>query len=90
LNTDFRISAALWNPNRTLAFTLNLNTASEVDLMTIREVDLSTARKIVAARRARGFFRSLDDLTSIVSPELHQTFVSMRDQMRSSRPPRAP
>jgi hypothetical protein len=45
LNSDFKVAPVLWNPNRTLALTLNLNAASEVDLMTIPGVDLSTARE---------------------------------------------
>ena len=90
LNTDFKIASALWDPNRTLEFTLNLNTASEVDLMTIPGVDLGTARKTIAIRRAGGFFRSFDDLASVVSPELHQTFVLMHNQMGSSGPERPP
>lgn len=44
---------------------INLNTADAPEIMTIPGIDLEMARKIVAARDARGFFRSLDDLTAV-------------------------
>lgn len=84
LNADFKIAPAIWSPDRTLPFTLNLNAATEVDLMTIPGVDLATARQIVAARRARGFFRTLDDLNSVLSPQLIQKFHSMWGQMNAT------
>jgi hypothetical protein len=52
--------------------------------MTIRGVDLRMARQVVALRRARGYFRSLDDLTGVVTPDVQRTLVSMREQMDSA------
>lgn len=86
LNADFKIAPEVWSPDRTLPFTLNLNTATEVDLMTIPGVDLATARKVVAARRARGFFRSLDDLDAIVPPQLSGRFRTLQEQMKTTSP----
>lgn len=86
MNADFQIPSPLWNPNRTITLTLNLNTATEVDLMTVRNVDFNTARKIVDVRRSRGFFRSVQDLAKVVSPALYQTFLSMSGQMSSALP----
>jgi hypothetical protein len=88
LNPDFNIASAIWNSERTLALTLNLNTASEVDLMTIPGVDLIMARKIVVARRSHGFFRTLDEIGGIVSPELMQRFRKMADELKTA--PAAP
>ena len=86
LNADFKIAPALWSSDRTLPFTLNLNTATEVDLMTIPGVDLATARKIVAARSDRGFFRSLDDFNAIFPSQLVQKFHAMGEQMKTVSP----
>jgi len=86
VNTDFKIPPAIWTSERTLPFTLNLNAATEVDLMTIPDVDLATARKIVSARRARGFFRSLDDLNVILTPPLAQKFHAMSEQIKTTPP----
>jgi hypothetical protein len=86
LNPDFKIAPAIWDSERTLAFTLNLNAATEVDLMTIPGVDLATARRIVDARSARGFFRSIDDLNSIVPPQLVAKFRSMAELMKTTSP----
>ncbi len=61
-NTGFRIAPAVWDTNRTLPLTINLNTASVAELMTLPGVDLPMARRIVAARDERGFFRSIDEL----------------------------
>lgn len=84
VNADFKIAPAIWIPERTLPFTLNLNAATEVDLMTIPGVDLATARKILSARRALGFFRSLDDLNGVLTPPLVQKFRSMWEQMKTT------
>jgi len=84
VNTDFQIAPAIWTSERTLSLTLNLNAATEVDLMTIPGVDLATARKIVSTRRARGFFRSLDDLNPILTPPLAQKFRAMSEQMKTT------
>jgi hypothetical protein len=86
LNPDFKIAAAIWDSERTLAFTLNLNAATEVDLMTIPGVDLATARRIVDARSTRGFFRSLDDLNSIFPPPLIAKLHSMEELMKTTSP----
>jgi len=84
VNADFKIAPAIWTSERTLALTLNLNAATEVDLMTIPGVDLATARKILSARRARGFLRSLDDLNAILTPPLAQKFRAMAEQMKTT------
>jgi Helix-hairpin-helix motif len=87
LNGDFRIASPLWSPTRTLALTLNLNTATETELMTIPTVDLATARKIVALRRATGSFHALDDLADIISRDVWQALVSMHAGMDSATGP---
>jgi len=83
-NAYFQIAPAIWTSERTLPLTLNLNAATEVDLMTIPGVDLATARKIVSTRRARGFFRSLDDINAVLTPPLAQKFRAMSEQMKTA------
>ena len=61
-NTGFKIAPAVWDTKRTEPLTINLNTASVAELMTVPGVDLPMARRIIAARDARGFFRSIDEL----------------------------
>jgi hypothetical protein len=61
-NTAFKIAPAVWGTNRSEPLTINLNTASVAEWMTVPGVDLRMARKIIAARDARGVFRSLDEL----------------------------
>ena len=84
VNADFKIAPAVWSSDRTIPYTLNLNTATETDLMTIPGVDLVAARKIISARHARGFFRSLDDLNAVLAPPLVQKFRAMWEQMKST------
>jgi hypothetical protein len=84
VNADFKIASAIWISDRTLPFTLNLNTATEIDLMTIPGVDLAAARKIVSARRARGFFPTLDDLNAVLAPPLVQKFRAMSERMKTT------
>jgi helix-hairpin-helix protein len=84
VNADFKIAPAVWSSDRTLPYTLNLNTATETDLMTIPGVDLVAARKIISARHARGFFRSLDDLNAVLAPPLVQKFRAMWEQMKTT------
>jgi DNA uptake protein ComE-like DNA-binding protein len=52
--------------------------------MTIPGVDLAAARKIVSARRARSFFRTLDDLNAVLAPSLVQKFRAMSEQMKTT------
>jgi hypothetical protein len=82
-NSSFRIAPAVWERERTEPLTLNLNTATEAELMTLPGVDLGTARRIVAERRARGFFRSLDELcaVAVLSPELSKSLAEMSAEM---------
>ena len=82
-NSNFKIAPAVWERERTEPLTVNLNTAPEVELMTLPGVDLATARRIVAERRTRGFYRSLDELRSAagLSPALYESLVGMRAQM---------
>ena len=51
--------------------------------MTLPGVDLAVARRIVAERRSRGFFRSLDELRTAagLSPALYESLVGMSAQM---------
>lgn len=86
LNDDFKIAPAVWERERTLPLSLNLNTASETELMTLPGVDSVLAARIVADRHARGYFRSLDEVGSIegVSPALLQTLNEMADKMRKA------
>jgi hypothetical protein len=84
VNADFKIAPAIWISDRTLPFTLNLNTAIEIDLMTIPGVDLAAAHKIVSARRARGFFPTLDDLNAVLAPPLVQKFRAMSERMKTT------
>jgi hypothetical protein len=87
LNSSFKIAPAIWERDRTLPLTLNLNTATEAELMTLPGVDLATARRIVAERRARGFFKSLDEMcvAAALSPRLSQSLAEMSAQMRSQK-----
>jgi hypothetical protein len=83
LNSSFKIAPAVWERERTEPLTLNLNTATEAELMTLPGVDLATARRIVAERRARGFYRNLDELRTAagLSPALYESLVGMSAQM---------
>ena len=83
LNSRFQIAPAVWEHDRTLPLTLNLNTAAEAELMTLPGVNLELARRIVAERRARGYFHSLDELSAAagLSPEIVKSLAEMRAQM---------
>jgi len=87
LNSSFKIAPAIWERHRTLPLTINLNSASEAELMTLPGVDLATARRMVAERRARGFFRSLDELGAAagLSPGLLKSLVEMNEQMQREK-----
>jgi len=87
VNSGFKIAPAVWERDRTLPLTLNLNTASEAELMTLPGVDLATARRMVAERRARGFFKSLDELrvAAGLSPGLFKSLVEMSAQMQKEK-----
>ncbi|MGD0308134.1 MAG: helix-hairpin-helix domain-containing protein [Acidobacteriota bacterium] len=61
-NTAFKIAPTVWGTKRSEPLTMNLNTASVAEWMSVPGVDLRMARKIIAARDARGVFRSLDQL----------------------------
>jgi len=67
-NTEFKIARAVWEKERTEPLTTNLNTASVAELMTVPGVDLPMARRIIGARDARGFFRSIDELSEAGIP----------------------
>jgi hypothetical protein len=83
-NSGFKTASAIWERDRTLPFTLNLNTATEAEFMTLPGVDLTTAQRLLAERRARGFFRSLDELRAAggLSPGLFKSLVEMSAQMQ--------
>jgi len=86
LNEDFKIAAAVWEKDRTVPLTLNLNTASEAEFMTLPGVNQSLAARIIATRDARGYFRNLDEEGSVegVSPSLLQTLRQMAERMKSA------
>ncbi len=83
LNDDFMIAPAVWQRERTLPLSINLNTASEAELMTLPDVDSALAARIVAIRHSRGYFRSLDEVGLVegVSPLLVQTMMEMAEKM---------
>ena len=87
LNPSFKIAPAVWERDRTLPLTINLNTATEAELMTLPGVDLATARRMLAERRVRGFFRSLDELREAagLSPGLLKSLVEMNEQMQREK-----
>lgn len=68
VNVRFKIAPAVWETERTESLTFNLNAASVAELMTVAGVDLPMARGIIAARDARGFFRSVDELSAAGVP----------------------
>lgn len=68
VNSDFKIASPYWQTQRTEPLVINLNTATVPELMSIPGIDLGLARKIVAARDARSFFRTLDDLAAVGLP----------------------
>ncbi len=81
-NEGFKIAPAVWSEERSEVLTFNLNTASIAELMTVPGVDLAAARRIIAARDARGFFRSIDDLSEAASPRgVIASFADMRKAM---------
>jgi hypothetical protein len=83
LNEDFKIAPAVWEHDRTVPLSINLNTASESELTTLPGVDQALAARIAAGRHARGYFRSLDDVGSVngISSALLQSMKEMADKM---------
>jgi len=86
LNEDFKIAAAIWERERTVPLSLNLNTASESELMTLPGIDSALAARMVAARHSRGYFHNLDEVGLIagVSPALVQALKEMAEKMRKA------
>ncbi len=86
LNEDFKIAPAVWERERTLPLSINVNTASEAELMTLPGVDLALAGRIVTSRHSRGYFRSMDEVGLIegISPALLQTMKEMTEKMRKA------
>jgi hypothetical protein len=83
LNSDFKIAPAVWERERTLPLTINLNTATEAELMTLPGVDLAAARRIVTARRAHGFFTSMGGLREAgLSPGTLKSITAMSEEMK--------
>ncbi|HEY6972360.1 MAG TPA: helix-hairpin-helix domain-containing protein [Candidatus Angelobacter sp.] len=82
VNSEFKIASAMWVTDRQLPLTINLNTATEPELMTIGGVDFAAARKIIRSRDTQGFFHNLDDLYTIVSPEIMRKLKSMSKEMK--------
>lgn len=90
LNDTFEIPPAVWQPERTLPFTFDLNSASVAELMTTPGIDLALARKIVAVRDERGYFARVDDLEAIVPPAILASLQRMSEQMKSAKPYQRP
>jgi hypothetical protein len=86
VNSEFKIAEAVWEPDRTLPLTINLNTATEPELMTIPGIDLAVARKIIAARNARSYFRDLSDLSPLLAPEVMRRLNSMAEAIKQMQP----
>jgi len=86
LNDGFKIAPAVWERERTVSLSLNLNTASEPELMTLPGIDSALAARIVASRHSRGYFHSLDEAGLIegVSPALLRTMKEMAEKMRKA------
>jgi DNA uptake protein ComE-like DNA-binding protein len=87
LNSSFKIATAYWQKDRTQSLTINLNTATEAELMTIEGIDLSLARRIIAERRKRGFFKSVNELQHFegVRPALFERLGAMAAAMRDAK-----
>jgi len=86
LNDDFKIAPAVWERERTVPLSINLNTASEPELMTLPGVDSALAARIVSTRHSRGYFSSLDEVGLIegVSPALVEAMKGMAEKMRKA------
>ncbi|MDF2629818.1 MAG: hypothetical protein K0R39_3649 [Symbiobacteriaceae bacterium] len=87
LNEAFLVPRRFFRPyDRNVPATFNLNAAAEPELMTLPGVDLALARRIVAARRELGFFRSVDDLSTIsgVTDSLIGTLHRMQQAMAAA------
>ena len=90
LHNAFKIPTAVWQQERTLPLTFNLNAASVAELMTVPGIDLALARKIVAARDGRGYFARVDDLEAIVPPAVLASLQRMSEQMKNAAPYQRP
>ena len=86
LNDDFKIARAVWEKQRTLPLSFNLNAASEAELMTLPGVDLQLAKRLTATRHSRGYYRSLDEMGSVegVSPALLTVMKTMAERMKAA------
>jgi hypothetical protein len=86
LNEDFKIASAVWERERTVPLSLNLNTASEPELMTLPGVDSALVARILATRHSRGYFHSVDEVGLIegVSPAHLQALKEMAEKMRKA------
>ncbi len=84
LNAGFRIPEALWERDRKLPLSLNLNTASEAELLTLPGVNLDLARRVVKSRREVGFFGDLKHLfrSAALPLALQDSLSAMSEQMR--------
>jgi hypothetical protein len=86
VNSGFKIADAMWDTNRTLPLTINLNTATEPELMTIPGIDRVAAQKIISARRSRGYFQNVSDLNPILAPEIMHRLNLMSNEMKQAQP----
>lgn len=83
LNNHFKIGSAIWVTDRTVALSINMNTASVPELMTLPGIDFDIASRIVARRNAVGFFRNLDDLNWIGSTPFRSLMEASRAMQAS-------
>jgi hypothetical protein len=86
LNSEFKIAGAMWETDRALPLTINLNTATEAELMTIPGIDFVAAQRIIAVRHTHGYFHNLGDLNLVLSPEIVGRLNSMVDEMKQIKP----
>ncbi|MEW6131537.1 MAG: helix-hairpin-helix domain-containing protein [Acidobacteriota bacterium] len=86
LNDGFTIGRTIFNEERTLPLTINLNTASFAELRTLPDVDFSVARAILAARAVKGYFKNLEEFREIkgVSPSLIEKLKKMQSAMTAA------
>jgi DNA uptake protein ComE-like DNA-binding protein len=86
LNSDFKIGRSLWDEERAIPLAINLNTATIPGLMTLPGVDLPLAQQVIAARVAKGYFKSMDDLGEVkgVTPPLLEKLKDMHKRMKGA------
>lgn len=61
-NSQFLIRTTLWDARQKKALWININTATSHELASFPKIDLEKAKRIIAIRKKRGFFRSVDEV----------------------------